>query len=144
PVRDRFGQLLLARDEAPRPGITAEDLARLKPAFAAAGEAGFDSIVLRRYPHLEAVRHLHTRGTSSGIVDGACAVLAGSAAFGRRRGLTPRARFVAAATCADEPLLSLGGPIPVTQRVLERAGLAIPDIDLFEVNEAFATVPLRY
>ena len=144
PVHDAFGGLLLQRDEAPRPGISMEDLAKLKPSFIAAGEAGFDAIVLRRYPHLEAVRHMHTGGSSSGIVDGACAVLLGSGAYGERRGLRPRARIVATATCASEPLLSLGGPIPVTDKVLARAGLRIDDIDLFEVNEAFAVVPMRY
>jgi acetyl-CoA C-acetyltransferase len=144
PVRDRFGETLLEQDEAPRPATTLEDLIKLKPSFTAAGEAGFDAIVLRRYPQLESVRHLHTGGSSSGIVDGAAAVLLGNAAFGQRRGLAARARIVAAATCASEPLLSLGGPIPATDRVLARAGLAAHDIDLFEVNEAFAVVPMRY
>ena len=144
PVQDAFGDMVLGRDEALRPGTTVADLAKLKPSFVAAGEAGFDAIVLRRYPHLEAVRHLHTGGTSSGIVDGACAVLLGSRDHGQRRGLRPRARIVASATCASEPLLSLGGPIPVTDKVLARAGLTIDDIDLFEVNEAFAVVPMRY
>jgi len=143
-VHDGFGEPLLQRDEAVRPGTTLADLAKLKPAFTAMGEAGFDAIVLRRYPHLEAVQHLHTSGSSSGIVDGACAVLVGSRAHGERHGLQPRARIVATATCASEPLLSLGGPIPVTDKVLARAGLGIGDIDLFEVNEAFAVVPLRY
>jgi acetyl-CoA C-acetyltransferase len=87
---------------------------------------------------------MHTAGTSSGIVDGACAVLLGSQAYGERRGLRPRARIVAAATCGAEPLLSLGGPIPATDKVLARAGLSIGDIDLFEVNEAFSVVPMRY
>ena len=144
PVHDAFGGLLLQRDEAPRAGISMEDLAKLRPSFVAAGEAGFDAIVLRRYPHLEAVRHMHTGGSSSGIVDGACAVLMGSGAYGERRGLRPRARIVAVATCASEPLLSLGGPVPATDKVLARAGLRIDDIDLFEVNEAFAVVPMRY
>lgn len=144
PVHDAFGELLLARDEAPRPGTTLEDLAKLKPAFSAVGEAGFDAIVLRRYPRIEAVQHMHTGGTSSGIVDGACAVLLGNQAYGDRRGLRPRARIVATATCASEPLLSLGGPIPATDKVLARAGLGIGDIDLFEVNEAFSVVPMRY
>ena len=143
-VRDNFGEPVLERDEALRPGTTMADLGKLKPTFVAAGEAGFDSIVLKRYPHLEAVQHLHTGGTSSGIVDGACAVLMGNLAYGERQGLRPRARLVAAATCATEPLLSLGGPIPVTDKVLARAGLSIGDIDLFEVNEAFAVVPMRY
>jgi acetyl-CoA C-acetyltransferase len=144
PVQDHFGEVVLSRDEALRPGLTMADLAKLKPSFVAVGEAGFDAIVRQRYPHLEAVQHLHTGGTSSGIVDGACAVLLGNSAYGARQGLRPRARIVAAATCASEPLLSLGGPVPVTGKVLARAGLGIEDIDLFEVNEAFAVVPMRY
>jgi len=144
PVHDAFGELALAHDEAPRPDIGMADLAKLEPAFAAIGEAGFDAIAQQRYPQVEAVQHLHTPGTSSGIVDGACAVLMGNAAYGARRALRPRARIVASATCASEPLLSLGGPIPATDLVLQRAGLRIEDIDLFEVNEAFAVVPMRY
>jgi acetyl-CoA C-acetyltransferase len=130
-VHDRFGEIVLRRDESIRAGTTLADLAKLKPSFIAAGEVGFDSIVLRRYPHLEAVEHVHTGGSSSGIVDGACAVLLGSKAHGRRTGLRPRARVVATATCASEPLLSLGGPIPATDKVLARAGLTSPTIDLF-------------
>lgn len=144
PVTDPFGEVLLTRDETVRGATTVSDLAKLKPSFAAAGEAGFDSIVLQRYAHLESIIHSHTGGTSSGIVDGACAFLLGSRDYGQKAGLRPRARLVAAATCASEPLLSLGGPIPVTDRVLARADLVIKDIDLFEVNEAFATVPMRY
>lgn len=144
PVRDGLGSVVLARDETVRPGTCLADLAKLKPAFAAAGEQGFDAIVLRRYPLLESIPHIHTSGTSSGIVDGACAVLLGNRAYGERNGLRPRARIVSSATCADEPLLSLGGPIPVTERVLARSGLSIQDIDLFEVNEAFSIVPMRY
>jgi acetyl-CoA C-acetyltransferase len=138
PVHDVIGEVLLARDEAIRPNTTAADLARLKPAFAGIGETGFDAIVLRRYPHLESIAHLHTSGTSSGIVDGACAVLMGSAAYGKRNDLRPRARIRASASCASEPLLSLGGPMPATERVLARAGMSIGDVDLFEINEAFA------
>lgn len=144
PVHDAFGNLVLAHDEAPRPGIEMAELAKLKPVFASLGEAGFDAIAQQRYPQVEAVQHLHTPGTSSGMVDGACAVLLGSAAYGELRGLRPRARIVATATCASEPLISLGGPIPVTDLVLERSGLRIEDIDLFEVNEAFSVVPMRY
>ncbi|QNP48533.1 acetyl-CoA C-acetyltransferase [Diaphorobacter aerolatus] len=144
PVRDRLGQVVLARDEAHRPGTTLADLAKLPPAFDKAAAAGYGSIVLQRYPQLEAFEPVHTGGNSSGIVDGACAVLLGNAAFGERNGLTPRARIRAAASCADEPLLSLGGPIPVTHKTLARAGMTIADIDLFEVNEAFAIVPMRY
>jgi acetyl-CoA C-acetyltransferase len=144
PVKNAFGETLLQRDELVRPGMTLADLAKLKPSFIAAGDSGFDSIVLRRYPQLESIPHIHTGGTSSGIVDGACAVLLGSDAYGKKQGLRARARIVAAATCASEPLISLGGPIPVTDKVLARAGLKIEDIDLFEVNEAFAVVPMRY
>jgi acetyl-CoA C-acetyltransferase len=143
-VRDGLGAVVLARDEALRPGTRLQDLAQLKPAFAAAGASGFDAIVLQRYPQLEHIPHIHTSGTSSGIVDGACAVLLGNRAYGERNGLRPRARILASATCADEPLLSLGGPTPATQRVLARSGLKAQDIDLFEVNEAFSIVPMRF
>ena len=141
---DVLGQPVLTHDEAIRPGTTLADLAKLKPTFVALGEGGYDTLVLQRYPHLERIEHVHTGGNSSGIVDGACAVLLGNREFGQRNGLKPRARLLATATCADEPLLSLGGPIPVTERVLARGGMSIADIDLFEVNEAFAVVPMRY
>ncbi len=144
PVRDRLGEVVLSRDEAHRPGTTMEDLARLPPAFEKPGAAGYDQIVLRRYPQLERIAHIHTGGNSSGIVDGACAVLLGNAGYGARNGLKRRARIRAAASCADEPLLSLGGPVPVTEKLLGLAGMDISDIDLFEVNEAFAVVPMRY
>jgi len=142
-VLDEFGHVLLERDEALRPTTSMEDLAKLKPAFAGMGEAGFDAIVLRRYPHLESINHMHTGGSSSGIVDGACAVLLGSKQYGQRCGLRPRARILATATCASEPLLSLAGPVPAIDKAIARAGLSIQDIDLFEVNEAFTVVPLR-
>ncbi|HET7153833.1 MAG TPA: acetyl-CoA C-acyltransferase, partial [Hyphomicrobiaceae bacterium] len=144
PVRNVLGEVALARDEAVRPGTTMADLAKLKPAFAGGGEQGFDAILLQRYPHLERIDHIHTGGNSSGIVDGACAVLLGNRSYGERNGLTPRARIVATASCADEPLLSLGGPMPATDRVLARCGMSIGNIDLFEVNEAFSAVPIRY
>ncbi len=144
PVHDLLGQVLLARDEAPRPGSSLHGLAGLKPAFEAIGRSGYDALVLQRYPQLEAVEHLHTSATSSAIVDGACAVLVGSAAFGQQAGLRPRARILGFASCASEPLLSLGGPVPVTHKLLARLGLSIDDIDLFEINEAFAVVPLHY
>ncbi|RKJ96283.1 acetyl-CoA C-acetyltransferase [Alicycliphilus denitrificans] len=144
PVRDRLGQVVLARDEAHRPGTTPADLAKLPPVFDKPGALGYDAIVLRRYPQLDRIEHIHTGGNSSGIVDGACAVLLGSRDFGERGGLRARARIRAAATCADEPLLSLGGPMPVTDKALARAGMSIRDIDLFEVNEAFAVVPMCY
>lgn len=144
PVYDAFGRLMLDRDEANRPGTTLADLAKLKPVFADLGAEGFDAIVLRRYPTLAAVEHQHTSGTSSGIVDGACAVLLGNRAFGERSLIKPRARIKASASCASEPLLSLGGPMPATERVLDRCGMTARDIDLFEVNEAFAVVPMQY
>ncbi|MFY9477406.1 MAG: acetyl-CoA C-acetyltransferase [Aquabacterium sp.] len=144
PVLDELGQVVLARDEALRPGTTLADLAKLKPVFTGLGEEGFDAIVLQRYPQLAAIEHLHTGGNASGIVDGACAVLLGSQAFGQRAGLKPRARIRGSASCASEPLISLGGPMPVTERVLARCGMSVRDIDLFEVNEAFAVVPLAY
>ncbi|APW40273.1 acetyl-CoA acetyltransferase [Rhodoferax koreense] len=144
PVLDGWGQPVLARDEANRPGTTLADLARLKPAFTAMGEQGYDAIVLQRYPHLARVEHIHTSGNSSGVVDGACAVLLGSRIYGERNGLKPRARIVGAISCASEPLLSLDGPIPATARLLARCGMAASDIDLYEVNEAFAVVPIRH
>ncbi|MGH8428892.1 MAG: acetyl-CoA C-acetyltransferase, partial [Solimonas sp.] len=143
-VRDVLGDVVLARDEANRPGTTMTDLAKLKPTFTGMGEQGFDAIVLQRYPHVERVEHVHTGGNSSGTVDGACAILLGNRAYGERNGLKPRARIVASASCAAEPLLSLGGPMPATERVLARCGMSVADIDLFEVNEAFAVVPMRY
>ena len=144
PVRDRLGRVVLARDEANRPGTGMDDLARLKPAFAGLGELGYHAIVLQRYPQLARIEPVHTGGNSSGIVDGASAMLLGNRDYGVRNGLAPRARIVAAASSADEPLLSLGGPMPATERLLQRCRMAIGDIDLFEVNEAFAVVPMRY
>lgn len=144
PVRNRLGEIVLAKDEAHRPQTTMADLAKLPTVFDKLGAVGFDQIVLKRYPHLERIEHIHTGGNSSGIVDGACAMLLGSESFAQSHGLRCRARIRAAATCAHEPLLSLGGPIPVTEKALKLAGMQITDIDLFEVNEAFAVVPMRY
>ncbi|XAH21519.1 acetyl-CoA C-acetyltransferase [Xylophilus sp. GW821-FHT01B05] len=145
PVRDVIREVVLARDEHPRPDATPASMAALKPAFDTVGEqGGFDSVALQRYPQLEAVRHLHTAGTSSGVVDGASAVLVGSAEFGRKAGLRPRARVRACAAIGSEPTLMLDGPAAATEKALRRAGMAIGDIDLFEVNEAFAAVVLRY
>ena len=143
-VHDRLGQAVLARDEALRPGTSMADLAKLPAVFTQVGAAGYDQILLRRYPQLERIAHIHTGGNSSGIVDGACAVLLGNGAYGQRNGLRGRAHIRAVASCADDPLLSLGGPIPVTDKVLAQAGMQIGDIDLFEVNEAFAIVPMHY
>jgi acetyl-CoA C-acetyltransferase len=145
PVRDALGRIVLARDEHVRPGLTPEDLARLKPAFAELGErAGYDAVLLSRYPRNEAVRHVHTAGNSSGIVDGAAAVLLGSAAFGERAGLKPRARVRAFASIGSEPAIMLTGPAACAEKLLRRAGMSARDIDLFEVNEAFASVVLRF
>ncbi|OWJ77876.1 acetyl-CoA C-acetyltransferase [Haematobacter genomosp. 1] len=145
PVRDILGEAVLSRDEHMRPGTTAADLARLKPAFAESGRRdGLDAVMLQRYPQVERIAHLHTGGNSSGIVDGAAAVLVGNAAFGAAAGLKPRARIRAAGNIGSEPAIMLTGPAPVSRKVLARAGMTVDDIDLFEVNEAFASVVLRY
>ncbi|MES2258471.1 MAG: acetyl-CoA C-acetyltransferase [Pseudomonadota bacterium] len=144
PVRDIIGQPLLAQDEAIRE-VTAADLGKLKPAFEAMGEqGGFDGVMLQRYPRVESIRHVHTAGNSSGIVDGAAAVLVGSRAFGTSSGLRPRARVRAYASIGSEPAIMLTGPAAATEKALRRAGMSIDDIDLFEVNEAFASVVMRY
>jgi acetyl-CoA C-acetyltransferase len=144
PVHDVLGQVLLAEDEALRPGTSIEDLGKLAPAFAAMGEQGFDALVQQRYPQLASIPHVHTSGSSSGIVDGACAVLLGDRAFGERHGLRPRARIRGYLSLASEPNLGLGGPMPVTRKLLARQGMSTADIDLYEVNEAFAVVPMTY
>jgi acetyl-CoA C-acetyltransferase len=145
PVRDVLGEVVLGRDEHPRPGTTLEDLAKLKPAFAAQGQhAGFDTIALQRYPHIEAIEHVHTGGNSSGIVDGAAAVLIGSKEVGERIGLLPRARIRTFASTGSEPTIMLTGPAPSVRKALRRGGMGVADIDLFEVNEAFAAVVLRF
>jgi acetyl-CoA C-acetyltransferase len=143
-VRDILGEPVLARDETIRPGTTSADLAKLKPAFAVLGETGYDAIVQQCYPHLETINHIHTSGNSSGIVDGAGVVLLGNWAYGERNDLKPRARICGYASVASEPLLSLGGPMPVTEKLLSRLGMRVQDIDLFEINEAFAVVPMIY
>ena len=141
PVTDANGQPLLARDEHMRPGATMQSLAALKPAFAELGGAcGFDAVALQRYPGLERISHVHHAGNSSGIVDGAAAVLVGR----KHRGMKPRARIRAFANIGSEPAIMLTGPEDVTRKVLTRAGMNISDIDLFEINEAFASVVLRY
>ncbi|KWR87831.1 acetyl-CoA C-acetyltransferase [Cupriavidus sp. IDO] len=143
-VRDLLGESVLARDEAVRPGTTIEDLARLKPSFTSLGEAGYNAVVQQCYPHVEAIEHIHTSGNSSGIVDGACVVLLGTREFGEHSGIRPRARIRGYVSAASEPLLSLGGPMPATSKLLDRLGMGIADIDLFEINEAFAVVPMAY
>ncbi|WP_343733070.1 acetyl-CoA C-acetyltransferase [Duganella sp.] len=144
PVRDQNGVLILAEDEFIKPATTMAALGSLKPAFAALGESGFDHIALRKYPQLQRIEHLHTAGNSSGIVDGAALALVGSKAAGARVGLAPRARIVAAAVTGSEPTIMLTGPAPAARKALQKAGLSINDIDLFEVNEAFASVVLRF
>ncbi|MGM1030129.1 MAG: acetyl-CoA C-acetyltransferase [Actinomycetota bacterium] len=144
PVRSADGTVLLDRDEHARPGTTLEALRSLAPAFAAYGEAGFDDVVLRHHPELGRIEHVHTAGNSSGIVDGAGVVVVGSASAAASLGLEPRARIVAATSIASDPTLMLTGPVAATQRVLARAGLGLDDIDLFEVNEAFASVVLHW
>jgi acetyl-CoA C-acetyltransferase len=144
-VRDCNGLTILAKDEHMRPSTTMQTLAALAPSFVQMGEmAGFDAVALQRYPEVEAINHVHTPGNSSGIVDGAAAVLIGSKQAGKAAGLKPRARIKAFANVGSEPAIMLTGPIPVTEKVLKKAGMAIGDIDLFELNEAFASVVLRY
>ncbi len=146
PVRDRNGLMILDRDEYMRPATDMQTLGALKPAFQEMGEImpGFDKVALMKYPHLERIRHIHHAGNSSGIVDGAAAVLVGDAEFGRRLGQRPRARIRATARIGTDPTIMLTGPVPVTRRILTSAGLTIRDIDLFEVNEAFAAVVLLF
>jgi acetyl-CoA C-acetyltransferase len=145
PVKDRNGIQVLGRDEHMRPGTTVESLASLKPAFADMGEQyGFDSVAIQRYPEVERIEHVHHAGNSSGIVDGAAAVLVGSEETGKALGLKPRARIRAYASIGSEPCIMLTGPGLVTEKVLRRAGMTKDDIDLFELNEAFASVVLRY
>lgn len=144
-VTDLLGQPLLDRDEAIRHGASLDDLARLKPAFEAMGsQNGFDAVMLQRYPDIEAIRHVHTAGNSSTIVDGAAAVLLGNAEFGRNAGLRPRARVRSYTSIGSEPAIMLTGPAACTEKLLARTGMTIADIDLFEVNEAFASVVMRY
>lgn len=144
PVRDTLGQVILAQDEFIKPNTTLAGLAALKPSFAELGALGFDAVALQRYPQVEHIDHVHHAGNSSGIVDGAAAVLIGSEAAGRTHGFTPRARIVAAALSGADPTIMLTGPMPATRKALAKAGMTIDQIDLFEVNEAFAAVPLRF
>ena len=145
PVRDLLGEVLLARDEYMRPQTTAADLAGLKPAFVVPGEqGGFDAVAMQRYPAVEAIRHVHTAGNSSGIVDGAAAVLVGSKGMARKLGLKPRARIRAFASIGSEPTIMLTGPAAASRKALKRARMAPGDIDLWEINEAFSAVVLRF
>jgi acetyl-CoA C-acetyltransferase len=145
-VRDQNGLAILDRDEYMRPGTDMQSLGALKPAFKDQGEVmpGFDKVALMKYPHLERVNHVHHAGNSSGIVDGAAAILIGNKEFGEKYGLTPRARIRATAKIGTDPTIMLTGPVPVTEKILRDHGMSISDIDLFEVNEAFSAVVLRF
>ncbi|MFH7042585.1 acetyl-CoA C-acetyltransferase [Paucibacter sp. JuS9] len=143
PVLDIAGLPLLAQDETIRPGTTLETLARLEPSFAMMGGMGFDATALRKYTTLEQIPHIHHAGNSSGIVDGAALMLVGSKAGGEAAGLRPRARIRAAAVVGSEPTIMLTGPTPACQKALAQAGLKASDIDLWEINEAFAVVPMK-
>jgi len=144
PVRDLIGEVLLDHDEHMRPDTTLEGLAKLKPSFVAMGQGGFDAVALQKYPQLEAVQHVHHGGNSSGIVDGCAAVLLGSKVFGSITQLKPRARITGFASIGSEPTIMLTAPAPVTLKLLKRCGMSVRDIDLFEINEAFAAVVMRY
>ena len=145
PVKDVNGLTILDKDEHMRPSTTMQTLAALNPSFVQMGEmGGFDAVAIQRYPEFEAINHVHTPGNSSGIVDGAGAVLIGNEEAGKKNGLKPRARIRAFANIGSEPSIMLTGPVPVTEKVLKKAGMSIGDIDLFELNEAFASVVLRY
>jgi acetyl-CoA C-acetyltransferase len=145
PVKDVNGITLLDKDEHMRPSTTMQTLAQLNPSFVQMGDmAGFDAVAVQRYPEVEAVNHVHTPGNSSGIVDGAAAVLIGNEEAGKRAGLKPRARIRGFANIGSEPAIMLTGPIPVTEKLLKKTGMTTSDIDLWELNEAFASVVLRY
>ncbi|MBW2524902.1 MAG: acetyl-CoA C-acetyltransferase [Deltaproteobacteria bacterium] len=145
PVVDDSGMTILARDEYPRPDTTLEGLSKLRPSFEMMGrQFGLDALTRKVYPEVERIEHIHTAGNSSGIVDGAAAMLIGSKEKGEALGLKPRARIVCGVSTGEEPLLMLTGPLPATRLVLKKAGMTIDDIDLFEVNEAFAAVTLTY
>jgi acetyl-CoA C-acetyltransferase len=144
PVQDQNGIILLDHDEFIRAESTLEGLGTLKPSFEMIGQMGFDATALRVYSHVERINHVHTPGNSSGIVDGAALMLIGSEAKGRALGLQPRARIVAAAVTSTDPTIMLTGPAPATRKALAKAGLRVEDIDLFEVNEAFASVVLKF
>jgi acetyl-CoA C-acetyltransferase len=143
-VKDILGQTILDRDEHMRPDATMQSLASLAPSFAGPGEFAFDAVAMQRYPEVEFVNHVHHAGNSSGIVDGAAAVLMGTKEIGKSLGLKPRARIKAFASIGSEPMIMLTGPSYVTEKVLKRAGMTVDDIDLFELNEAFASVVLRF
>lgn len=144
PVRDAMGQIILAQDEFIKPNTTLEGLASLKPAFEPMGAMGFDQVALTRYPQVERIHHVHHAGNSSGLVDGAAAMLIGSEVAGQRHGWTPRARIVSAALSGADPTIMLTGPMPAARKALAKAGLTMDQMDLVEVNEAFAAVVMRF
>ena len=144
-IKDVNGLTILDKDEHMRPDATMQSLASLKPAFVQMGEmGGFDAVAIQKHPEIESVNHVHHAGNSSGIVDGAAAVLLGNSRAGEKADLKPRARIRAFANIGSEPAIMLTGPVDVTKKVLKRAGMTLSDIDLFELNEAFASVVLRY
>ena len=143
-VKDATGNIILQRDDFIKPATTLVDLGGLKPAFSALGDYGFDDMALRKYPQLEKISHRHTAGNSSGVVDGASAVLIGDQTIGNKLGITPRGRIAATAVMANDPVIMLTGPGPAAKKCLAKAGLSIHDIDLWEINEAFASVALRF
>ena len=145
-IKDQNGLSILARDEYMRPETDMQTLGALNASFKDMGEVmpGFDKVALMKYPHLERINHIHHAGNSSGIVDGSAAILIGNKAFGEKHGLKPRARIRATAKIGTDPTIMLTGPVPVTQKILADSGMAISDIDLFEVNEAFSAVVLRF
>ena len=145
PVKDLNGVTILDRDETIRATTTAESLSALKPSFAQIGaDAGFDDLALQKYHWLEKINHVHHAGNSSGIVDGAALMAIGSEEAGKRHNLTPRARIISAAVSGADPVIMLTGPAPAARKALDKAGLTVDDIDLFEINEAFAAVALRF
>ena len=144
PVKDKAGVTILAQDEFIKPTTTAESLAKLNPSFAMMGQMGFDAIALQKYPEVGQVNHVHHAGNSSGIVDGAALVLIASEKAVQEQGLKPRAKVLATALVGSDPTIMLTGPVPAARKALDKAGLSIDDIDLFEVNEAFAAVVMRF
>jgi acetyl-CoA C-acetyltransferase len=144
PVKDAIGDVILGEDEFIKPHTTLEGLASLKLSFDKMGDMGYDAVAIRRYPQVERIRHVHTAGNSSGIVDGAAAMLIGNERKGRALGLKPRARIVSAALSGADPTIMLTGPMPAARKALAKAKMKIEQIDLFEVNEAFAVVPMKF
>ena len=144
PVKDKAGVTILAKDEFIKPNTTIESLSALKPSFASMGQMGFDAIALQKYPEVDAISHVHHAGNSSGIVDGAALVLLASEKAVKEQNLKPRAKVLATALVGTDPTIMLTGPVPAAKKALEKAGLKLDDIDLFEVNEAFAAVVLRF